>query len=209
LETEQAAGLFRLQNPLWTNKDGPGVVVPFAKNEGKTNTQKSTTTMTIIETMSRVVELGLSLQVRGDTLILWPREAVPSELIEVLRTRKPELIHYLNSRAGQGWEKIPPTNLGLGWHKPQPSMANLKRVVDYLLRQGANKPGPLAAWLIRRENQYFERFGRAWPSALGTYAAARDAACWQTNRNEMQLWELLEGLEEVAGTMKDWPGEGN
>jgi hypothetical protein len=163
--------------------------------------------MSILEIMTRSDALGLTLRVRGETLTITPMKLAPPDLREVIRSQQLELIRFLKRRPGQGWQAIPPTDLELTWDKPSPTPTDRERVISYLLRQGADRPGPLAAWLITRENEYFEHFGTTWSFILGTYAAARDAACWQTHRSEVQLWELLEGLEEVAGTMRDLAAE--
>jgi hypothetical protein len=71
-------------------------------------------------------------------------------------------------------------------------------MIDYPLRQGAGRPGPLAAWLVRRESAYYDGPGRTWDCAAFAYAAARDAACWQLNRNEREVIEFLEGFAEAT-----------
>ncbi|MEI6193170.1 MAG: hypothetical protein WCS42_02450 [Verrucomicrobiota bacterium] len=37
---------------------------------------------------------------------------------------------------------------------------------------------------------------------LLAYAAARDAACWQLERAEAEVWELLEGIESCIEDLK-------
>jgi len=73
-----------------------------------------------------------------------------------------------------------------------------QQMIDYLLRQGAGRPCPLAAWMVRRESAYYDGPGRTWACAAFAYAAARDAVCWQLNRNERELLGLLEGFGEAA-----------
>jgi hypothetical protein len=40
-----------------------------------------------------------------------------------------------------------------------------------------------------------------WDSAILNYAATRDAACWQLNRTEAQVWDLLEGIESCLADL--------
>jgi hypothetical protein len=49
----------------------------------------------------------------------------------------------------------------------------------------------LTAWLVRRENAYYCGPGGKWNCGSISYAAARDAACWQLNRSEQDVWDFL------------------
>ena len=40
--------------------------------------------------------------------------------------------------------------------------------------------------------------GFGWPDDSCIYASARDCACWQLQRGELELLELLEGFDEAA-----------
>ena len=82
---------------------------------------------------------------------------------------------------------------------PRPTPHDRERVIAYLLRQGCDSPGPLTAWLVRRECAYYDGPGRHWDCALHAYAASRDAACWQLNRCEGDLWQLLSAFDECSG----------
>jgi hypothetical protein len=81
---------------------------------------------------------------------------------------------------------------------PRPTPENRERVIAYLLRQGCDRPGALTAWLVRRETAYYDGPGRQWDCALHAYAAARDAACWQLNRGEGDVWQMLSAIEECS-----------
>ena len=86
--------------------------------------------------------------------------------------------------------------------EPFPTAEAREAVIAFLARQCGDwrKPGPLCAWLVRRENTYFDGPGRQWDCAAYSYAAARDAACWQLNSNEAQLLDTLAAFDEVAAT---------
>lgn len=60
-----------------------------------------------------------------------------------------------------------------------------------------HKP-PLVAWLLRRENAYYDGPGRTWDCGLICYAVARDAACWQLSRVESEVWQFLEATAEAC-----------
>ncbi len=44
--------------------------------------------------------------------------------------------------------------------------------------------------------------GSTWDKPLLSYAAARDAACWQLTRSEPTVWSLLEGVESCFQSFK-------
>jgi hypothetical protein len=66
-----------------------------------------------------------------------------------------------------------------------------------MLRQTGDRPGLLAAWLVRRENAYYDGPGQHWDCGLICYAATRDAACWQLSRGESEIWQFLEATAEA------------
>jgi hypothetical protein len=138
---------------------------------------------------------------------------MPPDLLAGLREHKPVVIDLLAAETGKptpeiassasclprpGWQSLPPGTLPLNPVMPRPTPHDRERMIAYLLRQGCDRPGPLTAWLVRRETAYFEGPGRHWDCALHAYAAACDAACWQLNRNERELWEFLDGVSEAA-----------
>jgi len=82
--------------------------------------------------------------------------------------------------------------------RPEPTTEDQGRVISYLLRQTAECPCALAAWLVRQENAYYEGPGRNWDCGMISYAAARDAASWQLNRSERAVWEFLETCANTA-----------
>jgi len=130
---------------------------------------------------------GLRLEPRGDKLAVIPGDRVPSDFADVLRQHKAELLQWL---ARPGWRVVPPADLPLDPTIPRPTPENRERVIGYLLRQGCDRPGPLTAWLVRRESAYYDGPGKKWDCALLAYAAARDAACWQLNRSESEVLNL-------------------
>ena len=54
---------------------------------------------------------------------------------------------------------------------------------------------------VRRESGYYGGPGRKWDCSAFAYAAARDAACWQLNRTEGEVRELLEAFAEATAAM--------
>ena len=140
---------------------------------------------------------GLRLEPAGDKLAVLPKGKCPPEFAATLREHKTELLAWLSRAPCPGWQAVPPDDLPLNPIPPRPTPANRGRVISFLLRQGGARPGQLTAWLVKRENAYYEGFGRHWDCALHVYAAARDAACWQLNRTERDAWELLTSLEEA------------
>ena len=90
-----------------------------------------------------------------------------------------------------GWKVIPPLNLPLNPTKPQPSQSDWDLMINYLLRQGCNKPSPLTAWLLTKELQYYNGPGHSWDYPTLAYAAARDAASYQTSKSELSLLKFL------------------
>ena len=51
---------------------------------------------------------------------------------------------------------------------------------------------------VRRESGYYGGPGRKWDCSAFAYAAARDAACWQLNRTEGEVRELLADFTDAA-----------
>lgn len=156
------------------------------------------------ELFSRAVALGLRLERRADKLVVSPADRVPADFAELLRQHKPELLDWLATPPCPGLGAVPPTDLPLNPVQPRPTPTRRELVIAFLLRQGCDRPGPLTAWLVRRESAYYDGPGRRWDCALHAYAAARDAATWQLNRSEADVWQLLDGCDEVART---WPPE--
>jgi hypothetical protein len=60
------------------------------------------------------------------------------------------------------------------------------------------EPSPLCEWLLRRECAYWET--HHWPDWQCAYAAARDVACWQLNRNEVAMLEVVTTLEQATNS---------
>ncbi|PWU13307.1 MAG: hypothetical protein C5B50_19540 [Verrucomicrobia bacterium] len=140
---------------------------------------------------------GLHLEPRGDKLAVTPGDRVPPDFAETLRQHKAELLDWLNRPACPGWQSVPPLDLSLSPVPPRPTPHDRETVISFILRQGCNKPGSLTAWLVRRENTYYEGHGRKWDCAVIAYAAARDAACWQLNRTEREVLEFLAATRSV------------
>lgn len=142
---------------------------------------------------------GLRLEHAGDMLAVMPKGKCPPDFASVLREHKAELLDWLSRRACPGWQALPPDNLPLDPDMPHPTLENRERVINYMVQQGCDRPGPLTAWLVRRECAYYDGPGGCWDCALFSYAAARDAACWQLSRSEREVLELLAGFDESIG----------
>jgi hypothetical protein len=138
---------------------------------------------------------GLRLEPAGDRLAVYPKGACPPDFLELLRQNKAKLLDWLSRPPCPGWQAVPPSDLPLDPVMPHPAPRERERVISYLYRQTGNQPGPLSAWLVRRENAYYDGLGRTWDCGLIAYGAARDAARWQLNRSESEVWDLLAGLE--------------
>ena len=91
---------------------------------------------------------------------------------------------------------MPPLDLPLVPLKPTPTPARRELVIAFLSRQCSDRQ--LREWLTRRKAAYLETTFKTWDSSLLTYAAARDAACWQLDRTEAEVWSLLEGIESCV-----------
>jgi hypothetical protein len=150
--------------------------------------------MTPFDLYLEAARRGLRLAPAGDKLAVSPKGHCPPDFADVLRQHKVELLAWLSQPKCPGWGAVPPPGLPLGTIPPRPTPESRERLINYLFRQGADHPSPLTAWLIQREQMYFEGPGRHWDCALHAYAAARDAAVWQLNRNEVAVWQLLELL---------------
>jgi len=149
---------------------------------------------TPLQLYRRARQLGLTMEAVGQTLRVGPASKVPPEFADELKANKPALLAWLSNPILPGWGTVPPADLPLVTVPPRPTPARRERVIACLLRQRADRPGLLNAWLVRRECAYYERPGRHWDCALHAYAAARDAACWQTSCAETDLWTMLDGF---------------
>ena len=151
--------------------------------------------MTAVELLQRAHGLGIQLEPRdGGWLAIRPASKLPPDLAVDLRLQKTEIISLLSSC--RGWQSVPPPDLPFVPLKPRPTPARNKLVIAYLSRQCSDRQ--LREWLIRRKAAYFETTFKTWDNGLLTYAAARDAACWQLDRTEAQVWSLLEGIESCV-----------
>jgi hypothetical protein len=135
---------------------------------------------------------GLRLEPAGDKLAVIPKGACPPDFADLLREHKGELLAWLCRVPCPGWRAVPPDNLPLVPVMPRPTPVNRERVISYVFRQGDGRPCPLYAWTVKRECEYYDGPGRKWDCAVLAYAAARDAACWQLNRSEADVWALLD-----------------
>jgi hypothetical protein len=170
--------------------------------------------MTAVELLQRAHDLGLQLEPQdGDRLAVRPASKLPPDLADALRYHKTELLGLLATSAvifpnggspegplRKGWQSVPPPDLPMVPLKPRPTPTRHKLVIDYMLRQCGDQH--LREWLTRRKAAYFETTFKTWDSGLLTYAAARDAACWQLNRPEAEVWPLLEGIESCVKDLK-------
>lgn len=154
--------------------------------------------MTALELYTEATKRGLRLELAGDKLAVIPARLCPPDFAVVLREHKAELLAWLNRSHYPGWQSVPPASLPLNPAAPRPTAHDRERMIGFLLRQDCDRPGPLTAWLVRRECAYFDSIGRHWDCALHAYAAARDAACWQLNRSERDVLQLLAGFNECS-----------
>jgi hypothetical protein len=156
-----------------------------------------------LELFREAQSLGLKIDVDRDRqrLLVSPASKCPPEFAQRLRVHKAELLKWLSEPPCPGWGAVPPADLPLNPKKPRFTQEQRAKFVDYLLRQTGDQPGPLAAWLVRRESAIYDGPGRKWDDAEINYAAARDAVCWQLNRSEAEAHALLAGFEESA---KSW-----
>lgn len=142
-------------------------------------------------------ELGLQLEAADGKLAVIPGHRCPPDFAKLLLAHKAELLAWLTRQPCPGWQAVPPPDLPLNVTLPRPTPQNRERVVGYLLRQTHTRRCPVLAWLARRENAYYIGPGREWDCGLLAYAAARDAACWQLQRSEQDIWDLLRALGDV------------
>ena len=160
--------------------------------------------MTAPELYREAAKRGLRLAPAGDKLAVFPKGHCPPDFADTLRQHKGELLAWLSRPPCPGWQAVPPNNLPLNPVMPRPTPHNRERMIAYLPRQTGDRPGPLAAWLVRRENAYYEGPGRHWDCSLHAYAAARDAACWQLSRTENEVWHLLDTTAEATCAQKGY-----
>jgi hypothetical protein len=159
--------------------------------------------MTPAELCRQTEQLGLTLKLIAGILVVIPRDRCPEEFAQTLREHKAELVAWLNRTPCPGWQAVPPPELPLNPDRPGPAREDARAIMDYLIRQIGSLPSRLCEWCLKRELAYLETF--QWPDQICTYASARDAACWQLNRNEKEVWEFLEATNEVAATCRNKP----
>jgi hypothetical protein len=82
--------------------------------------------------------------------------------------------------------RVPPVGIPLRTDRPTPNPTKLARVVDRAASL-CPVPGPLCAWAVRRERQYFDGPGQTWGHALIAYAVARDILVSLTPAREPDL----------------------
>jgi len=145
---------------------------------------------------------GLGLRLELEQRLAVFGKSCPPDFAALLREHKPALVDWLANPPCPGWQAIPPCDLQLNPVMPEPTAEQRARLTDYLHRQSANKPGPLADWLALREAAYRAGPGTSWNPALVTYAAERDAVCWQLKRDVGDACDLLAGCEEVTASFR-------
>jgi hypothetical protein len=177
--------------------------------------------MTAAELLQQTRRLGFRLEPRpGGGLAVQPASKLSTALMAELRQHKTEIISMLtlpaNDRAacqqrqfpqtlsdvapGHGWQSVPPPDLPFVHLKPTPAAEQWRLTIAYLSRQCGGSP-ELREWLTRRKAHYAATFGQAWPAGLPAYAAARDAACWQLDRSEAKVLNLLEGINSESSLL--------
>ncbi|MGA2686377.1 MAG: hypothetical protein ABSF51_15160 [Verrucomicrobiota bacterium] len=156
--------------------------------------------MTAADLLKWARGLGLQLEPRaGGGLAVRPATKLPSDLADALRRHKTGIISLLADSSvslRKEWQSVPPLDLPLVPLKPTPTPARRELVIAFLSRQCSDRQ--LREWLTRRKAAYLETTFKTWDSSLLTYAAARDAACWQLDRTEAEVWSLLEGIESCV-----------
>ena len=166
--------------------------------------------MTATELIQHVGSLGFHLEPRlGDGLAVRPASKLPAEVADELRRHKPEILCLLKASGhghaekptDRGWGSIPPYNLALVTVKPNPKPINRDLVTSYLSRQCALGNIELRAWLARRRADYISMTAGTWDAPLITYALARDATCWQLDRKEAEIWNLLDGIASCVNDL--------
>jgi hypothetical protein len=157
--------------------------------------------MKALEIYREATKRGLRIQPAGDKLAVFPKGHCPADFAEVLREHKAELLQWLTSPPCPGWQAVPPTDLPLNRLRPCPARSAARSVMAYIVRQIGSEPCLLCEWCLKRETAYWDTFH--WLDEVCAYAAARDAACWQLNRDEQGLCEVLAGMTEVAAATKD------
>lgn len=141
---------------------------------------------------------GLRLEPAGDKLAVFPKGKCTPDFADVLRANKPALLEWLSRQPCPGYGTVPPSDLPVVNVKSRPSIHSRELVIHYILRQTDNRANELSAWLARRETHYFDGPGGGWDCADIAYATARDAACWQLNRSESEVWKLLAGFDAAT-----------
>jgi hypothetical protein len=137
--------------------------------------------------------LGLELRVVVNKLAVTPGDRCPATLAEALRAHKDAMIEWLNRSPCPGWQAVPPNDLPLHPIQPRPPMVEARKIVEFVVRQIGDLPGPLCEWCLKRELRYWEAY--RWPHQACAYAAARDAVCWQLSRSAEDVWEFLAATE--------------
>lgn len=170
--------------------------------------------MTAAELIQHVGNLGFQLEPRPNGILaVMPASQVPAALVAELRHHKSEIIRQLNEADTtadavssvalcQEWGAVPPDHLELVTLKPTPTPANRELITAYIARQCAIGNLELRAWLTRRRAAYPKVTASTWAASLITYAIARDAACWQLNRPEPHVCDLLAGLEACHADLR-------
>lgn len=148
--------------------------------------------MTPLELFRNAMDMGLRLESDGDRLNVFGTHC-PADFAEELRQHKPALLEWLNRPPCPGWQTVPPGDLPMNPARPGMATAAARRVMAFVVRQ-IRGTCPLCEWCLRRELAYWTEFH--WPDEDCAIAAARDAACWQLNRSERDVLELLLGFDE-------------
>ena len=155
--------------------------------------------MIAADLLQRARGLGLQLEPRAaGGLAIRPASKLPPDLAADLSCHKAEVISLLNSC--RGWQSVPPSDLPLVALKPNPTTEQRELVIAYQSRQCGKLE--LREWLTNRKAAYYSTIAKTWDCGLLAYAAARDAACWQLDRTETEVWDILEGIESCVEDLK-------
>ncbi len=157
---------------------------------------------------------GIRLTAEGTKLVLTGTKPPPQALIEALQQHKASIIASLtrelsekSEKSPQRFEQVPETGVALAALPTRLSSHHEALLEAHLFRQGR----PALDWVMRQANRYFEAFPQ-WGHKDCDHAAAFDLLIWQSADfiksstrwgAAQEVLALLDGLEEVANTVKE------
>ena len=177
--------------------------------------------MTTTEIISQAKAAGLRLRAEGDKLVLSADQPPAQELVIKIQQHKAAVIEALNRESCEESEEspdrygVPPdTEIPLAPTPPRLSDRHGDLLTAHVLRQSGGRPGPPLDWVMRQANRYWDESQPRWDNRDCEHAAALDLVLWQRGswtkaRTRLgatkEILEILEGVDEVAESLKDWP----